>query len=46
MAVQEAATTADFSYPAIIQIKDGLVYITYTYDRKNIKHVVFKASDY
>ncbi|HEV2292731.1 MAG TPA: sialidase family protein [Tepidisphaeraceae bacterium] len=31
---------AGYAYPAIIQAADGLVHITYTWDRKRIKHVV------
>jgi len=38
----EHGTKEEYSYPAITQTSDGLVHITYTYDRKNIKYVVIK----
>lgn len=42
VAVLEDGDKEEFSYPAIIQTRNGDVHITYTYDRKNVKHVVLR----
>ncbi|MFD1874194.1 sialidase family protein [Hymenobacter bucti] len=42
IAVLEDGSTEEYSYPAIIEGQNGQVHITYTYNRKNIKHVVLQ----
>lgn len=40
--VLENGTKEEYSYPAIIQSRDGRVHISYTFDRKNIKYLVLE----
>lgn len=40
LTLEDEPRPAGYAYPAVIQTSDGLVHITYTWDRKRIKHVV------
>jgi predicted neuraminidase len=40
----EDAATGEYSYPAIIQTRDGRVHVTYTWKRERIKHVVLNPA--
>ncbi|MEO0448332.1 MAG: hypothetical protein AAF191_19895, partial [Verrucomicrobiota bacterium] len=36
----EQQESGEYSYPAMIQTRDGLVHLTYTWKRRKVNHVV------
>jgi alpha-L-rhamnosidase len=44
VAILEDSPISQYSYPSVIQTKDGLVHIVYTWRRQVIKHAVIQLN--
>ncbi len=44
LTLDDAPNTHGYAYPAVIQSRDGLVHITYTWDRARIRHAIIDPS--
>ncbi|HMJ70269.1 MAG TPA: sialidase family protein [Cyclobacteriaceae bacterium] len=44
MTLENVPNESGYSYPAIIQAEDGMVHVTYTFNREAVKHVVIDVS--
>jgi alpha-L-fucosidase len=42
LTLEDGVKNDEYSYPTIIQDTNGLIHITYTWNRKSIKHIVLK----
>jgi predicted neuraminidase len=40
LTLEDAPLRHGYAYPAVIQTRDGRIHVTYTFDRRKIKHVV------
>jgi len=44
LTLEDKPLPAGYAYPAVIQTRDGLVHVTYTWNREKIKHVVLNPA--